>query len=246
MVNNGHCLFPEDCDLWVSKPWAGSSAKGKKKLKWNCYKKIQDKNKNDVPRWCRAWKPKVYFEMNKYWVWQKRQKQKKIIHRQTSRQMEFIITKKDGQKIRQNEAGWNKMNSASETGQGREGSNKGQRMRGRNQLQQRTAMKNYSSTWPSCSPLQWQSHQVDHIHCCPTVSLCQLAVCSEVVNTRVSIFHHTLTLGQADKWLFRNKARLNPQVSGRIREPGMIGLFNSKISALITYECISVIYTIWI
>lgn len=62
---------------------------------------------------------------------------------------------------------------------------------------------------------------------------------SEVVNTRVSIFHHTLTLGQADKWLFKNKARLNPQVSGRIMEPGMIGLFNFKISVYITYESMS-------
>lgn len=77
-------------------------------------------------------------------------------------------------------------------------------------------------------------HQVDHIHCCPTVALCQLAVCSEVVNTRVSIFHHTLTLSQADKRLFRNKAQLNPQVSGRIIEPGMIGLFSFKISVSIT------------
>lgn len=38
----------------------------------------------------------------------------------------------------------------------------------------------------------------------------------------VSKFHHTLTLGPADKWLFGNKARLNPQVSGRM-EPRTIG-----------------------
>lgn len=56
---------------------------------------------------------------------------------------------------------------------------------------------------------------------------------SEVVNARVSIFHHTLTPGQADKWLFKNETRLNPQVSGRIMESEMISLFNFKISGYI-------------
>lgn len=52
----------------------------------------------------------------------------------------------------------------------------------------------------------WVCHQVDRIHCCPTLSLCQLAVRSGLVNTTVSIFHHTVTPGQAEKWL--NMTRL--------------------------------------
>ncbi len=51
-----------------------------------------------------------------------KKKKNKIIHRQTSRQMEFIITKKDGLKQRKNEAGWNGP-WGRETGQGREESN---------------------------------------------------------------------------------------------------------------------------
>lgn len=62
----------------------------------------------------------------------------------------------------------------------------------------------------------------------PTGSLCQLAVRSGVVNARDSTFHHTVTPGQAKKWLFRNKAQLNPQVFGRILDS--LTFFSNVIS----------------
>lgn len=171
MVNNGHCLFPEDCDLWVLKPWAGYSAKGEKRLKWNWYKEIQGKHQNDDqwPRWCCAWKSKVYFEMNKYWVWEKKKDKIRSYTDKTSRQMEFIITKKDGQKKKE---WWNRIEDSLKDRAQRE---KGKQERitewekevdghththkefASDQLQQWPAMKSHFSTWPSCSPLQWQS-----------------------------------------------------------------------------------------
>lgn len=58
------------------------------------------------------------------------------------------------------------------------------------------ALKNNFYTRPSRSPAACR--QVDHIRCCPTVSLCQLAFHSGLVKTRVSIFHHTITASQAE------------------------------------------------
>lgn len=66
--------------------------KGGKKLKWNWDEKIQEQQSNDVPGRCRAWRNKVSLKMSNYRVWRK-----KLIHRQSSREIEFIIKKKDGQ-----------------------------------------------------------------------------------------------------------------------------------------------------
>lgn len=53
IFKNGHCLFPEDCDLWVLKLWARLLAK----LNW--YNKLQNKHQNDRPRWCHPYCTKV-------------------------------------------------------------------------------------------------------------------------------------------------------------------------------------------